>query len=405
MPHVQSTLAKLSLCRTPVLGGHVYECHTCDHRVVVHNSCGDRHCPQCSEAKRRDWLSSSAKLLLPGVTYYQVVFTIPDKLSSLILGNRKTMFDLLFRSAWRALKQTIQNEQQFEAAAVMVLHTWNQHLDAHIHLHALVPGGGPSLNRPDQWKIARPPTHRTQDRFWLVDADDLRLAFRTTFLAGLRRLQARGELKLDGEWLPLRNAAAFEDWLQPLEAVEWVTYIQAPPTPDTTPDQVLKYLARYMTGGPISDRRLLRHEDGHVTFSARKGTQAGGSNETEDVRIPGAEFVRRWAMHVLPKGYTKTRRFGGYSNHHRQRYMTACRELLPDQQLQPGSEAAGETPSTNRADAPIDAPIDEEAWEHRCPKCESLLTASLSTSTSRTDRPSWRTVMSGLHRPTWYDDG
>ena len=99
MPQVQSTLAKLSLCRTSALGGHVYECNTCDHRVVVNNSCGDRHCPQCSGAKRRDWLASSAKLLLPGVTYYQVVFTIPDRLSSLALGNRKEMFNLLFRSA------------------------------------------------------------------------------------------------------------------------------------------------------------------------------------------------------------------------------------------------------------------------------------------------------------------
>ena len=135
-----------------------------------------------------------------------------------------------------------------------------------------------------------------------------------------------------------------------------VPYIQSPPTPDTTPDQVLKYLARYMTGGPISDRRLVAHEHGHVTFRARTGKQPGGSDETEDVRLPGAEFVRRWALHILPKGYTKTRRYGGYSNPHRQRYMTACRELLPDQQLQPGSESAGETPSANPTDASIDAP-------------------------------------------------
>jgi hypothetical protein len=160
-----------------------------------------------------------------------------------------------------------------------------------------------------------------------------------------------------------------------------------------------------MTGGPISDRRLVRHEHGHVTFRARKGTQTGGSDETEEVRLPGVEFVRRWAMHILPQGYTKTRRYGGYSNPHRKRYMTACRELLPGQQLQPGGEATGETPSANPADAPIDASTDEEAWEHRCPKCESLLTASLLTQTGRTDRPGWRTVMSGLHRPTWYDDG
>ncbi len=223
-------------------------------------------------------------------------------------------------------------------------------------MHTFVPGGGPSLNRPNQCKIARPPVHKTQHRFWLVDADNLRLAFRTAFLAGLRRLQTRGELKLNGEWSHLQDAAAFEDWLTSLENTKWVTYIQAPPTPDSTPDQVLKYLARYMTGGPISDRRLVAHENGHVTFLARKGTQSGGSDEAEEVCIPGVEFVRRWAMHILPQGYTKTRRCGGYSNRHQKRYMTTCRELLPDQQLQPGSESAGETPSANPTDASIDAP-------------------------------------------------
>jgi hypothetical protein len=395
VPQVQSTLAKLSLCRTSALGGHVYECGTCDHRAVVHNSCGDRHCPQCSGAKRRDWLDSSAKLLLPGVTYYQVVFTIPDKLSSLTLGNRKAMFDLLFHSAWQALKQTIEDEQQFEAAAVMMLHTWNQQLDAHVHVHALVPGGGPSLNKPNQWKVARPPAHKTQHRFWLVDADNLRLAFRTAFLAGLRRLQARGELKLDGEWSHLQNAAAFEDWLQPFENMKWVTYIQAPPKPDTTPDQVLKYLARYMTGGPISDRRLLCHEHGHVTFLARKGTEAGGSNETEEVRLSGLEFVRRWAMHILPKGYTKTRRCGGYSNHHRKRYMTECRELLPTGEPTPEILPASLT----------DASFDAGLQEYHCPKCETLLTVALLASTSRTERPGWSTVMAGPQRPNCYDDG
>jgi len=155
-------------------------------------------------------------------------------------------------------------------------------------VHAFVPGGGPSLNRPNQWKVARPPARKTQHRFWLVDADNLRLAFRTAFLAGLRRLQARGKLKLDGEYSPQQEAAAFEDWLQPFENVKWGTCIQAPPTPDTTPDQVLKYLARYMTGGPISDRRLVRHEHGHVTFRARTGKQPGGSDEPEQARSPAA---------------------------------------------------------------------------------------------------------------------
>ncbi len=317
--------------------------------------------------------------------YYQVVFTIPDKLSSLTLGNRRVMFNLLFRSAWRALQQVVQDEQQFEAAAAMMLHTWNQKLESHVHVHAFVPGGGPSLQDPKKWITSHPPAHETQNRFWLVDADELRVAFRTIFLNGLRRLHVRGELRLDGECAFLRDASAFEAWLMPLESVKWATHIQAPPK-SSSPENVLKYLARYMTGGPISDRRLVRHENGMVTFSARTGTTAGGSDETEEVVVPGTEFVRRWAMHILPKGYTKTRRYGGYSNYHRKRYMAECRELLSI------SETSADDLSTAVAD---DAPA-----EHRCPQCESLMVC-----TSRRNRPGWAVVMIGSARPIWYDDG
>jgi hypothetical protein len=330
-------------------------------------------------------MDSAAKLLLPGIDYFQVVFTMPGKLSSLALGNRREMFDLLFRSAWRALKQVIEDEQQFEAAASMILHLWNQHLESHIHLHAFVPSGGPSLTTPGEWTTARPPAHLRQDRLWLANADKLRLAFRTEFLKGLRSLHRRGKLKLTGEWGFLRQTAAFEVWLKPLEEKPWVTFIQAPPE-NSSPEHVLRYLARYLTGGPISDRRLLRHEDGRVTFLARTGTTHGGSDETEAVEVSGAEFVRRWSLFIFPKGYTKTRRYGGYSNHHRKRYMAECRELLSS--------------SETTADGPSTAAADDATAEHRCSQCESLMVC-----TSRRDRPGWAVVMHGTARPIWYDDG
>ena len=333
-PQVQSTLAKLSLCRTATMGDHRYRCEQCNTECRVYNSCGDRHCPLCAGAKRADWLESTAQLLLPELDYYQVVFTMPAELSSLALGNRKVMFDLLFRSAWRSLKQVVEEEQQFEAAAAMVLHTWNQKLDAHVHVHALVPGGGPSLKKPGTWRKSRPPAHENQRRPWLVDADDLRVEFRDRFLGGLRLLHNKGDLKLTDEWSHLNDKPAFDAWLEPFEQISWVTYIQKPPK-DSSPEHVLKYLARYMTGGPISDRRLVSHDDGIVTFSARIGKTHGGSDETEEVPLSGVEFVRRWSLHILPKGFTKSRRFGGYSNHHRQRYIAECRELLASDESVP----------------------------------------------------------------------
>lgn len=382
---MQSTLAKLWLCRTPALGSHQYRCEQCDHQHTVFNSCGDRHCPQCAGAKRADWLESTAKLLLPNLDYYQVVFTMPEQLSSLALGNRRVMFDLLFRSAWRSLKQVVENEQQFEAGAAMVLHTWNQKLDAHVHVHALVPGGGPSLRQHGTWKKSRPPLRLRQDLPWLVDADVLRVVFRKQFLDGLRLLHKQGELKLMGEWTHLNDKSAFDDWLKPFEEISWVTYIQKPPE-NSSPEHVVKYLARYMTGGPISNRRLVSHEDGIVTFSARIGKTHGGSDETEEVPLTGAEFVRRWSLHILPKGYTKTRRFGGYSNHHRERYMAECRTLLATDEAAPIAAA--------------DAALSKTPREHLCPHCQIPL-----RSVSRTNRPGWYVVMNSLHRPHWYNDG
>ena len=391
-PQVRSVLSKLLYCRTPELGDHLYRCDQCDHQCRVYNSCGDRHCPQCSGAKRADWLDSTASLLLPEIPYFQVVFTMPDQLSSLTLGNRRAMFDLLFRAAWNSLKNTVETEQQFEAAAAMVLHTWNQHLDGHIHLHAMVPGGGPSLKKPGVWKASQPPAYENQSRAWLVNADALRVAFRTEFLNGLKRLHRKGLLKLTGQWAHLNDASAFDDWLKPFEEISWVTYIQKPPK-DSSPEHVLKYLARYMTGGPISDRRLVRHENGQVTFSARTGKTHGGSDETEEVPLSGVEFVRRWCLHILPQGYTKSRRFGGYSPRHVKRYMTKCRQLLAL------SDPCRDNKPPTRL--PVD-PTDPHALSNRrCPNCETPMRLE-----ARSIRPSWFVLLGPFRqRPSRYDDG
>ena len=153
---VQSTLAKLSLCRTTALGGRWYECDDCQRVTKIHNSCGDRHCPCCSGAKRQDFSERAEKLILDGVDYYQVVFTLPEVLSTMALANRQQIADLLFASAWKALKKTIQSEQGYDGAALMVLHSWNQKLDSHWHVHALVPGGGPDLS-DGSWAEATAP--------------------------------------------------------------------------------------------------------------------------------------------------------------------------------------------------------------------------------------------------------
>jgi hypothetical protein len=145
-----------------------------------------------------------------------VVFTLPDQLSSLALGNRKEIYDLLFRSAWKTLRDVIADEQHFEAAAAMVLHTWNQKLEAHAHVHALVPGGGPSLTGDRRWIRSRRPNVPQCDGRYLCSSEDLKLEFRTNFIAGLKRLHKNGRLKLKGDWSFLKSKAAFDDWLAPM---------------------------------------------------------------------------------------------------------------------------------------------------------------------------------------------
>jgi hypothetical protein len=396
VPQVQSTLAKLSLCRTAALGGRRYKCEGCASECTLYNSCGDRHCPQCSGAKRSDWLDSTAELLLPGIEYFQVVFTIPETLSSLTLGNRRAMYDLLFQSAWQSLREVIGEEQGFAASAAMVLHTWNQKLEPHVHVHAVVPGGGPSLRGERRWITSHRRDVPRAVAPYLVNADALRQRFRQTFLHGLRRLHQRGALKLAGSWSALQSPAAFEAWLAPLEQINWVTYIQPPPRRDCAPEQVLKYLARYLTGGPISDRRLISAAEGEVTFWARTGLKAGGDrDDRQPLTVSGEEFVRRWSLHILPKGFVKTRRFGGYSNRQRQQFVEAYQDL----------RSAGLRPVAIGPE--LQTPViawsgagSLETAEPRCAACGERMQCI-----SDRNRDGWSIVMTSHHRPRWYLDG
>lgn len=390
-PQVQSTLAKLSLCRTAALGGRWYCCDGCQHECVVYNSCGDRHCPQCAGAKRADWVDSAERLLLDGVRYYQVVFTLPSELSSLALGNRQAIYDLLFSSAWSALKETIQTEQGYDPAAVMVLHTWNQRLQPHGHVHAIAPGGGPALDGSG-WVNSHRHDRVNSSSDYLVDAIDLRHSYRNHFLVGLDRLREAGELKLQGEFEYLQDDSSWQALMTQLKSTEWVSYIEPPPRQADgkacNPEQILKYLARYLTGGPISDGRIIAADETEVTFWAREGTTTGGDDHSIPVTLPILEFTRRWSLHILPKGYTKTRRFGGWSNRRCEQYVERSAIML---------EAAAEPASPETVE--FDPFREHEQGEEcqKCPKCGGQLRL-----VDQSEKPSWRDIMNSPSRPSWY---
>ena len=232
----------------------------------------------------------------------------------------------------------------------------------------MVPGGGPALDGGG-WITSRHPTQRNRRKPFLVDNALLGQTFRKKFTDGFRRLVRRGKLRLEGDWAWLQEPQELEAWLTKVTQSNWNVFIEGPPNGKSDPDHVLKYLARYLTGGPISDRRIVSDENDHVTFWARSKNKAAG-NPSRPFELPGKEFVRRWAMHILPKGYTRSRRFGGYHGSKRKHYLNRCRELLAIADPQPTASPERIEPSP---------PI--------CPRCEIEMRCI-----HKEQRPSWKKV-------------
>lgn len=235
----------------------------------------------------------------------------------------------------------------------------------------MVPGGGPSFDGL-RWITSRHPTQPRRRKPFLVDNTELGQNFRKHYVDGLRRLVRSGKLRLEGEWFWLQDPTQREAWFDELTATDWNVFVEGPPHGKSRPTDVLKYLAGYMTGGPISDRRLISDEDGLVTFWARSKDKSCG-HRSEQFPLIGTEFVRRWTMHILPKGYTRSRAYGGYHGTKRAAYLDRCRQLL--------GIAMDHVVSTD------DCLDDAEASEPICPRCEIAMQCIL-----RQSRPSWKRI-------------
>jgi hypothetical protein len=344
-PAQHAVLSTLGRCHTAALGGHLYRCDSCGVERPAYNACGNRHCPSCLGHKSAAWLEDRAAELLP-VPYFHVVFTVPTEIAALALGNKKIVYGILFRAASETLLEAAADPEHLGAdiGFLAILHTWTQTLLHHPHVHCIVPGGGLS---PDgaRWVMSR-------DDFF-VHYKVLSRWFRGKFLAYLAEAARAGALRFAGATAQLATPAGFASFLQEQRDKEWVVYIKPP---FGSPEQVLKYLARYTHRVAISDRRILAVEDAGVTFRYRDNTRG-----QQVMTLDGVEFLRRFLLHVLPSGFVRIRYYGLLANRVREKNLTLCRELLAANVGLPAPTAptAPTTPATPPAEDDRD----------RCPCC------------------------------------
>jgi len=339
--HVK-VLRAIQRCRTTALGGHLDECMRCGHRVPIsYNSCRDRHCPKCQTAARDRWIAARRQELLP-TRYLHVVFTLPHRLVPLLLQNKKILYDLLFRSSAESLLEVAGNPRRLgaEIGFFSVLHTWSQKLTAHPHVHCVVPAGGLS---PDHARWMR-----SRDNYFLPK-EVLQEVFRGKFVNALKEAFRNGQLHFHGDLKLLAQTKTFAAWLRPLYRQDWVVYLKHP---FGGPQYVLQYLGRYTHRVAISNHRLVSFADGQVTFRWRDSAH---HNEQKLMTLSVDEFLRRFLLHILPKGFVRIRNFGFLANRRRTTLLPLCFQLLGATQPSP----AEEHPSSTQ-----DAP-----GLYRCPKC------------------------------------
>lgn len=301
-------------CRTAACGARMEQCDQCSDRTLRYNSCGNRHCPRCQSSARDRWLAKMARDLL-NVPYCHVVFTLPGQLVPLAFQNARLIYNLLFQAASEALLTIAADPKRMGARVgfLAVLHTWNQKLNVHPHLHCLVPAGGFSRDRA-RWI-------RSSKRFFLP-VRVLGSRFRNQFVKLLRAAWGGRKLRLSGALTYLKHAAGFDRLVSQLKRLKWVVYAKRP---FGEPEYVLKYLARYTHRVAISSGRLISCENGQVSFRWRDSANA---NQQKVMTLDAVEFIRRFLQHALPPGFVKIRYFGFLANPCRKEALLLARTLL-----------------------------------------------------------------------------
>jgi hypothetical protein len=342
-------MSAIERCRTAALGGHVARCENaaaCGHTEIAYNSCRNRHCPKCQAAASRQWLADREAELLP-VPYFHVVYTLPSELRDIAYQNKRVVYNLLMKAAAETTLAIASDPKRLGAriGITSVLHTWGSALTHHPHVHMIVPGGGLSLDNA-RWVAARPD--------FLIHVKVLARLFRGKMLAMLMAAHDDGELKFFNSHAGLADKKTFKRFIAPLRRIKWVVYCKAP---FAGPAQVLRYLSRYTHRVAISNRRLVAADDGAIAFRW-KDYRVDGPDRWKTMRLHPHEFIRRFLVHVLPKGFHRIRHYGLFANANRAENVATARALL---NVAPPATAPQEPPDI-AADTPRVLPCP-------CPRC------------------------------------
>ena len=337
----EKVLTAIMRCRTAALGGHRDRCTGCGHTTAIsYNSCRNRHCPRCQGNARRRWLQARERELLP-TRYVHAVFTLPRELAPLALQNKRLIYTLLFHASAETLLEVARDPRHLgaEIGFFSVLHSWNQRLQFHPHIHCVIAAGGLA---PDHsgWISAR--------RSFFLPIGVLSRVFRGKFVAGLRDAFQRGELQFHGSLLPLAQPRAFAAWLRLLFRHHWVVYSKKP---FNGPEHVLRYLSAYTHRVAISNSRLIALSKNNVTFRWRDSAHG---NKKRLMTLDVEEFLRRFLLHLLPPGFVRIRNFGFLANRNRATLLQLCFQLLGGVEKTTASKTS---PTTNQIHSLWNCPV------------------------------------------------
>ena len=334
----EKVLLAIVRCRTAALGGHRDQCSGCGHTAISYNSCRNRHCPKCQGNARLRWLEQRERELLP-TRYVHAVFTLPRELAPLALQNKRLIYSLLFRASAVTLMEVARDPRHLGAKIgfFSVLHTWDQRLQHHPHVHCVIAAGGLASDH-SSWISSR--------RSFFLPVKVLGRVFRGKFVAGLKAAYREGKIGFHGHLTHLAEPRSFAAWLRALFRHDWVVYSKPP---FAGPEHALRYLGAYTHRVGISNSRLIALAHGKVTFRWRDSAHG---NKRRVMSLPVDEFLRRFLLHLLPRGFVRIRNFGFLANRRRATLLPLCFTLL-----QSASDPPTTPPQADRSPASLKCPL------------------------------------------------